>query len=395
MTETPSAPDAPREVTVLMPCLDEAETVGDCVRQALAAFERDGLDGEVLVADNGSTDRSVERARAAGARVIHVDERGYGSALMQGIEAARGRYVVMADSDGTYDFSETGRFVEKLEEGHDLVMGCRLPTGGGRIEPGAMPWTHRWIGNPLLSGIGRLFFHCPVTDFHCGMRGMRRDAIRSLNLHTTGMEFASEMVIRATLADLRIAEVPITLHCDPRTREPHLRTWHDGWRHLRFMLMCSPNWLFLIPGGTMLFLGLLGFALLLPGPLRLGGVALDFNTLLLCSLLCLVGFQSISFGILARTFAMTTGILPKDEFFRRWTSILKLEAGLLAGVGVAFAGLVLFLVVLFHWLSVGLGNLPFERGLRFVIPSVTLIAMGIQVVFFSFFLSLLGLRYHR
>ncbi|MCX7012910.1 MAG: glycosyltransferase family 2 protein [Candidatus Sumerlaeota bacterium] len=379
------------ELTLLMPCYNEAATLETCIRKAQGALERLGIAGEVLIADNGSDDGSPAIARRLGARVAPVERRGYGSALLGGIEAARGRYIVMADSDASYDWSRIDPFVERLRQGYDLVMGCRLPKGQGRIVPGAMPWSHRWIGNPALSALGRLFFHCPVTDFHCGMRGFRKDSIERLRLQTTGMEFASEMVIKATLLGLKITEAPITLYPDGRGRPPHLRTWRDGWRHLRFMLLFSPRWLFLVPGLALMALSALGFALILPRPMSVGEVTLDVNTLVVCSLLFLIGFQLVSFAVLARVFATAEGLLPGDPRLAKALRIFSLETGVLVGFGAMLLGAGLFVAAVAYWGRHGFGALPYQTSLRLIIPSTTLLALGVQIVFLSFFLSVLGI----
>lgn len=379
------------EVSIVMPCLNEEETIGTCIKKAITALEKLHINGEVIVADNGSTDRSVEIAENLGARVVFQPERGYGNAYMKGIEEARGKYIIIGDADDSYDFSNILPFIEKLRDGFDLIMGCRLPSGGGTIVPGAMPWKHRWLGNPVLSGIGRLLFGCPVSDFHCGMRGFTKDAYERMNLRTTGMEFASEMVINATLKGMRITEIPVTLHKDGRSRPPHLRSWRDGWRHLRFMLMYSPSWLFLIPGFTLFFVGLLGFGVLLPGPLRFSSIVLDTNTLLTSSLACLIGFQLVCFATFAKTFAVTEGFLPEDPKLKRLFSIITLEVGLAIGLGMVLIGLGLFVAALIYWAKRGFGELDYSTGLRLVIPSVTLLALGVQILAASFFMSILGL----
>lgn len=385
------AADRP-ELTVVMPCLDEAETLETCIRKAQAAIAEHGLRAEIVVADNGSTDGSQAIAERCGARVVPVAERGYGAALQGGIAAARGEFIIMADADDSYDFGAIYPFVEKLREGHDLVMGCRLPAGGGTIEPGAMPPLHRWLGNPVLSWIGRLFFKCPVTDFHCGLRGFRRDAAERMGLQTTGMEFASEMVIKATLHKMRIANIPITLHPDGRTRPPHLRSWRDGWRHLRFMLLYSPRWLFLIPGVVLLLLGLVGGAILMGGPIQVGGVRFDTNTLLVSCMSVLLGFALVSFAVFAKVFAITEGLLPEDRRMSWLFERVTLEAGVGLGAGVACIGLSVLVAAVVLWGREGFGDLSTAASLRIVAPAVTLITLGANAVFASFFLSILGLK---
>ena len=281
------------KLSVVMPCLNEAETLASCIRKAQQSLTDLAIQGEVLIADNGSSDGSQELARSLGARVVDIAQKGYGHALRGGIEAAAGKFIIMADSDDSYDFSKLRPFVEKLQAGHDLVMGCRMPWGGGTVLPGAMPWKHRWIGNPVLSFIGRLFFKCPVTDFHCGLRGFTKTAYLKMDLRTTGMELASEMVIKATLQNMKITEVPITLHPDGRSRPPHLRSWRDGWRHLRFMMLFSPRWLFLIPGISLGAVGGLFLSLLAFQPLSLGPVVLDINSMLVAAMIsrsCAYGY---------------------------------------------------------------------------------------------------------
>jgi len=378
-----------------MPCLNEAETLETCIRKAQGALARLGIDGEVLIADNGSTDGSIEIARKLGARVVSIPERGYGSALGGGIAAARGRFVIMGDADDSYDWGGIEPFVARLRDGAQLVMGCRLPAGGGTIKPHAMPFSHRWLGNPVLSTLGRLLFGCPVTDFHCGMRGFDAAAIATLNLRTTGMEFASEMVIRATLGRLRIAQVPITLYPDGRSRPPHLRTWRDGWRHLRFMLLYSPNWLFWVPGHLLLWLGLIGFALVLPGPFHVGRIALDANTLLVSAICCIIGLQWIAFALAARLFASEEGLLPEDVFVKRLYGLFTLERGIILGLLFGLGGLALLGVALLYWARLDFGSIPYPIGLRLVIPAVTLLAFGAQFILSSFFLSLLVLKRAR
>jgi glycosyltransferase involved in cell wall biosynthesis len=381
----------PPALTVLMPCLNEAETVAACVRKARAALDGMGIRGEVLVADNGSTDGSAEIALREGARVVRVAEKGYGSALRGGIEGARGRWIVMGDADDSYDFSNLAPFVERLQGGSELVMGCRLPAGGGRVLPGAMPWKHRWIGNPVLSFLGRLFFRTQVRDFHCGLRAFSREAIRRVDLRTTGMEFASEMVIKATLAGLRISEVPVTLHPDGRSRAPHLRSWRDGWRHLRFMLLFSPRWLFLFPGAFLALFGLLVGGRLTAGPIVFGTLGFDTNTLLASSMATIVGLQICFFGLFTRIFAIQAGFLPDAGVFLKLERLFSLERGVVAGLFLLCAGVVLFGRALFVWAGAGFGHLSYPDSLRMVIPAVTMITVGVQIVFSSFFLSVLSL----
>lgn len=374
-----------------MPCLNEAETLGNCILKAQKSIELLKLDGEIIVADNGSTDGSIEIATNLGARVVQVDEKGYGNALRGGIEASAGKWIVIADADDSYDFSRITPFIEKLQDGYELVMGCRLPQGGGKIEKGAMPWKHRWIGNPVLSGIGRLFFASRVTDFHCGMRAFTRDAYQQIALRTTGMEFASEMVIKATLQGMRIGEVPITLYKDGRSRPPHLRSWRDGWRHLRFMLLYSPTWLFLVPGIFLLLVGVACGVRLLFGPWIVGPFGFDINSLLICSMCQVVGLQVTMFGVFTRTFAIAEGLLPPSAFWIKLATRFTLEKGIMLGMLVLVMGLILLIRSILFWKAANFGVIPFSQGLRQVIPAVTLTTIGVQVVFSSFFLSILGL----
>jgi hypothetical protein len=384
--------DEALELTILLPCLNEAETLAGCVEEALRALRDHGFRGEVVVADNGSTDGSQAIATRLGARVVPVAEKGYGNALRGGIAAARGRYVLMGDSDGSYDFSHADRFVAKLREGCDLVMGNRFLGG---IQPGAMPWKNRYIGNPILSGFGRLFFRCPAGDFHCGLRAFSKEAYERLDLRTTGMEFASEMVIKATLFRLRIAEIPTTLRRDGRNRPPHLRPWRDGWRHLRFMLWFSPRWLFLQPGLALMALGLLSGALLVRGPLALGSVTLDVHTLLFAAIAVLIGFQSVTFSVLSKAFAIQSGVLPPDPRFRRWFDWLNLEKGLVLGGLVGATGLALSVRAVGLWGHHSFGPLAPGELLRWVIPGGVLLALGCQIVLASFLLSILGMSLKR
>jgi glycosyltransferase involved in cell wall biosynthesis len=375
-----------------MPCLNEAKTLPLCIGKALRAIEEQNVTAEIVVADNGSTDGSIEIAERLGARVVPVSERGYGAALLAGIEASRGMFVIMADADDSYDFGAIAPFLARLRAGDDLVMGCRLPAGGGTIMPGAMPWKHRWLGNPVLSAIGRRLFRSPVTDFHCGMRAFRRDFVLSLDLRTTGMEFASEMVIKATLSGGRIAEVPITLYPDGRGRPPHLRSWRDGWRHLRFMLLMSPRWLFLVPGFAMFFLGGLVCVVLLPGPFFVGRTGLDTSTMLVGAMTLILGFQVIIYALFSRIFAVTIGLLKPDRRMEQAYKYITLETGIVAGATSAIGGLALLAWATLMWARQGFGPLDYSRSQRIVIPAVTAIILGMQIIFSSFFLSVLGLR---
>ena len=376
-------------VSILIPCLNEAETLPACIREARAAIAAAGLAGEVLVADNGSTDGSQAVAAAGGARVIHVASRGYGNALAGGIAAARGRFVLIGDADGSYDFSALPDFLATLTAGADLVMGCRLPSGGGRILPGAMPWKHRWIGNPILTAVGRLFFTAPVHDFHCGLRAFRREAIVGLGLQCPGMEFASEMVVRATFARLTLAEVPVTLRPDRRSRPPHLRSWRDGWRHLRFMLLFSPRWLYLVPGLTLAAISLAVFLRLMIGPVRIGSITFDVSTLILASAGLVVGVQTVLLGMLAKAFAVHQGIAPPTPLLTRLQRLRPIELGIVSGGLLVLLGLAHVLLAVVRWGEADFGELPYPQGVRVVVPAVTLAALGIQLAFSGFALAIL------
>ena len=379
------------EVTILMPCLNEAETLADCIAAAQRGLSNAGVEGEILIADNGSTDGSQDLARKLGARVVDVPEKGYGNALRHGMEAAHGRFLIMGDSDRSYDFAEIKPFVEKLRAGADLVMGCRMPAGGGKIIPGAMPWKHRWIGNPALTFIGRLLFRCPAHDFHCGLRALTKEAFHKMDLRTTGMEFASEMVIKASLRGLRIEEVPITLHKDGRSRPPHLRSWRDGWRHLRFMLLFSPRWLLLYPGLAMLLAGTGFFTRLMVGPIVISGVNFDLNTLELASLLIQFGYQMVLLAGFVRIFAYTRGFLPPNHILSRAFSFFTLEKGLLSGLAILLAGFGLISLTLLDWATAGFGNLDPLANTRHVIAGRTLVSLGLQTLIFSLVFSYLGI----
>jgi glycosyltransferase involved in cell wall biosynthesis len=379
---------SPVEVSIVMPCLNEAETLAACIQKAQSAIEKDGLSAEIIVADNGSTDGSQAIAKELGARLIPVARKGYGSALIGGIEAARGEFVIMGDADDSYDFTAIAPLIARLHDGCDLVVGNRFLGG---IEPGAMPWTHRWIGNPVLTFISRVFFHTPVGDAHCGLRGFRKDAYERMKLRATGMEFASEMVIKASLKGMRIAEVPVALRPDGRSRPPHLRTWRDGWRHLRFMLLFSPRWLFLYPGLALFAVGVLLSALLLPGPLLLAGVRLDVHTLLVAGFLALIGYQLVLFAVFTKIFAVRTGFHPPHPMLEAMFRYVTLEVGLIAGALMVVTGLVALVLAVASWGSVGFGNLDTSVTMREVIPAVVLLALGTQTVFASFFISILSI----
>jgi glycosyltransferase involved in cell wall biosynthesis len=374
------------EVSIVMPCLNEAETLARCIQAAQRALEKGGFAGEVIVADNGSTDGSVVIARELGARVVEVTRRGYGNALIGGIKAAEGEFVVMGDADASYDFGAIGPFLERLRAGDDLVVGNRF---AGGIEPGAMPWSHRWLGNPVLTRLSGLFFHTPVGDMHCGLRAFRKDAFERMHLRAAGMEFASEMVIKASLKGMRISEVPVVLRPDGRSRPPHLRTWRDGWRHLRFMLLFSPRWLFLYPGLGVFALGVLLSVALLPGPLRLGLVRLDIHTLLVAGFLSLLGYQLVLFAVFTKIFAIREGFHPPHPTLEWLLRRITLEVGLLAGAGMSLVGFVALVGAVISWQAVGFGNLDPSLTMREVIPAVVLLALGTQTVFASFFISIL------
>jgi hypothetical protein len=375
-----------------MPCLNEAETVGICIEKANSWMQQAGVNGEVIIADNGSSDASQALARAAGARVVHVEEEGYGSALMGGIAAARSKYVIMGDADDSYDFSQLTPFLVKLRQGYDLVQGCRLPAGGGTVSRGAMPLSHRWLGNPMFSFLARHWFRAPVHDIYCGMRGFTKSLFQRLDQRCTGMEFATEMIIRASLNKERIAEVPITLYPDGRkTRAPHLKTVRDGWRTLRLFLICSPRWLFLMPGLALMVLGGIGYAIALPG-VTLNGVTFDAHTLLFASLAVLCGYQAVVFAVLTKMFAVTEGLLPPDPRLEKAFQYITLETGLAAGAIALVAGFTLLFAAVLIWKAHGWGRLDYSQVMRVVIPGATLTALGFQTVLCSFFMSILGMK---
>jgi glycosyltransferase involved in cell wall biosynthesis len=375
------------ELSIVMPCLNEAETIEVCIKKANKWLQENGVAGEVVIGDNGSTDGSQQMAINLGARVIDVPQKGYGAALMGAIEASNSKYVVMADSDDSYDFSNLSPFIESLRKGNDLVMGNRFKGG---IMPGAMPFLHRYLGNPVLSFVGRLFFNCPVGDFHCGLRGFRQDIVSLLDLKTTGMEFASEMVVKATINNLKIDEVPTTLSKDGRSRPPHLRTWRDGWRHLRFLLIYSPRWLFVYPGLLLMLIGLILMLLIIPGPMGIfQQVYFDTNTLLYAGAFVIVGYQAISFGVFTRTYAVQAGFLPKKDSLTRAFDVITVESGLIAGVLIFLIGIAGTFYSLYIWEESNFGQLDYPKILRIVIPSVVGIIIGLQTVLSSFFLGVL------
>ena len=377
------------ELTVVIPCLNEAETVATCVLKAVEFIEKNGLDGEVVVADNGSTDGSRQLAVEAGARVVPIGERGYGNALIGGIQAANGEYVIMGDADDSYDFTNLMPFVLELRKGADLVMGNRF---SGGIEPGAMPSLHRYLGNPVLSFIGRLFFRSRIGDFHCGLRGFRRDSVLGLHLQAAGMEFASEMVVKATLARQKIAEVPTTLAVDGRSRPPHLRTWRDGWRHLRFLLLFSPRWLFFVPGSVLCLLGLVIGALTSTGPITIGDVTFGVDTLVVAAGMVIIGFQSVLFWLFTRVYARSEGFLPESPRATRVLALLTLERVLVLGGVIGLAGLAGLVFSLTEWQAAGFGRLNYEHALRVMVPSVTALTLSFQAVLGCFFLSILDIK---
>ena len=380
------------EVSIVMPCLNEAETLATCIEKAAKALASNSIAGEIIVADNGSTDGSQAIATRLGSRLVNVGERGYGHALMGGIAVARGEYIIMGDADDSYDFNEIPSFVAKLQQGFDLVQGCRLPSGGGIIKPGAMPFLHRVWGNPMFSFLARKWFKSPLHDAYCGLRGFRKDIFYVLDQRCTGMEFATEMIIKASLSGAKIAEVPITLHPDGRrTRSPHLRTFRDGWRTIRLFLIYSPRWLFLIPGILLICLGLFGYAIALPG-FTMNGVTFDAHTLLFASLAILCGYQSVLFAIFTKTFAISEGLLPEDRRMNRFFEVVNLERGLIISSTALCIGLVLLVTAVAQWRMTGFGSLDYARTMRLVIPGATLTALGFQTILSSFFVSILGMR---
>lgn len=372
------------ELTIVMPCLNEAETLAACIHKAMSFLKSHQIEGEVLIADNGSSDGSQEIAEKLGAKVIQVKEKGYGAALSGGIKAAQGRYVIMGDSDDSYDFSNLMPFIEKLREGHDLVLGNRFRGG---IQKGAMPFLHRYLGNPVLSRIGKIFFGSPVGDFHCGLRGFSKSAIESLNLVTRGMEFASEMIVKATLNDLKITEVPTTLSPDGRSRPPHLRTWRDGWRHLKFLLLYCPRWLFLYPGSILALWGAIFYALIMTGPLQIGKVNFDIHTLIYAASALVVGYQTMIYAIFAESIGIQRGILPPNKNNRKILNLMTVEMAAIVGGSLILFGLALGLFSIHAWQKLGFGSLEKASQLRCVITSCLALTLGTQTIFSGFFVN--------
>jgi len=386
----PSGPaQLPIELSIIMPCLNEAETLATCIGKAKQYLERSGVAGEIVVGDNGSTDGSQDIALRNGARVFKIPLKGYGAALYGASLAARGRYIVMADSDDSYDFSNLDPFLNQLRQGYDLVMGNRFKGG---IRPEAMPWKNRYIGNPILSAIGKVFFRCPASDFHCGIRGYSKDAFMRMDLHTTGMEFASEMVIKATMMRMKICEVPTVLSPDGRSRPPHLLPWRDGWRHLRFMLLFSPNWLFLYPGLLLMLVGLAGTIFLSLGQVRIQHVHFSIDTLIYCAFIIITGFQSVLFAVLSRVYAIQERLYPAGRLYNRLFRHINLERGLVGGILVVLGGLASAVYAVLEWRRNGFGPLNIEHTSRIVIPSGLAITLGMEAILFSFFLSTLGMN---
>ena len=382
----------PVDLTILMPCLNEAETLARCIEKAKLGLQRAGVRGEIVIADNGSTDGSQAIAEKAGVRLVPVKEKGYGNALRGGIAAARGRWIIMGDADDSYDFQEVPKFVEQLKAGYELVQGCRLPSGGGRVLPGAMPFLHRWWGNPMFSIMVRWWFHAPIHDVYCGLRGFTKELYLRLDQRCTGMEFATEMIIKASLFRAKIAEVPITLHPDGRkAHAPHLKTFRDGWRTLRFFLIFSPRWLFLLPGFAMVLLGLVAYALALPAS-TIKGITFDAHTLLFGSIFMICGYQSILFAIFTKTFAVNEGLMPADKQFNAFYRVANLERGLMVALVGLVIGVGLLVAAVNEWRLAHFGHLDYAHTMRLVVPGVTLTALAFQTMLSSFFVSILGMQ---
>lgn len=380
------------EASVVIPCLNEKDTIEICVTKALKSMRDGGISGEVIVADNGSSDGSQKIAMDAGARIVAVPDKGYGNALMAGIAAAEGKFIIMGDADDSYDFAEVPRFVEKLREGNDLVMGCRLPSGNGKIMPGAMPISHRLIGNPMFSWLAKQMFQAPIHDVYCGLRGFTKTGQARLGQRCTGMEFATEMVIKASLLKIKMAEIPITLHRDGRkSHAPHLKTFRDGWRTLRFFMLFSPKWLFLMPGAALMALGVIGYALAMPG-IKFFGATLDVHTLLFSSFFFLIGYQALLFSAFAKVFAIGEGFHPTSERIERFFAVMTLEKFLLLSMGLFASGLFLLGLSVYKWWIAGFGAMDYPQTMRIVIPGVTLATLGFQSFFSSCFISILGMK---
>jgi glycosyltransferase involved in cell wall biosynthesis len=386
-----SEPTTPFELSVVIPCLNEADTVGTCVAKAVRIMKERGIAGEVVVSDNGSTDGSIEIAQKEGARVVHASRKGYGSALMNGFSLAHGKFLIMADADDSYDFLDIPKFLEKLREGYELVQGCRLPAGGGTVMPDAMPFLHRWLGNPMLTFLAKRMFKAPIHDVYCGYRGLTRNLYDRLEQQCTGMEFATEMIVKSSLFHARMTEVPITLHPDGRkTHGPHLRTFRDGWRTLRFFMLYSPRWLYLVPGALLILAGIIGYGLALPN-VTIKGATLDAHSLLVSSLFILLGYQAVLFAMMTKVFAIRARLLPEDERVNRFFKIFTLETGLVAGVCAFLGGVAFLAIAVFKWWGVGFGALDYSQTMRWVIPGTTLSALGFQTILCSFFISILGM----
>lgn len=377
------------ELSIVMPCLNEAETLAICIEKAQSFFQRENVNGEVIIADNGSTDGSQEIAKNLNAIVVNVPQKGYGSALRGGIEAAKGKYVIMGDADDSYDFTNLLPYLTKLREGYDLVMGNRFKGG---VKKGAMPFLHKYLGNPVLSFIGRLFFKTDIGDFHCGLRGFSKEAYGKMDLQTTGMEFASEMIVKSSLKNLKIAEVPTILSPDGRTRPPHLNTWRDGWRHLRFLVLYSPNWLFFIPGMILMIFGILSSVALVNGSVSIANVNFGVHTLIYTSGCILIGFQFILFYGLTKVFTVNNGLLPKSKKYDRIFDFIQLEKGLIGGLFLVLAGIALSILAYSDWQALNFGDINNTHILRIVIPAITLMLLGVQIILFSLFFSILNLK---
>ena len=377
------------ELTIVMPCLNEAETLATCIKKAQSFFVKEQVNGEIVIADNGSTDGSQKIAEDLNARVVSIPEKGYGSALKGGIHAAKGKYVIMGDADDSYDFNNLLPYLTKLREGNDLVMGNRFKGG---IKKGAMPFLHKYLGNPVLSFIGRLFYNIKIGDFHCGLRGFSKEAFIKMKLKTTGMEFASEMIVKASLINLTIAEVPTILSKDGRTRPPHLNTWEDGWRHLRFLLLYSPKWLFFYPGLLLMLLGIITSSALIYSPITIGNITFDIHTLLFTTVSVLIGFQFILFYGLTKVYTVENDLLPKSKNYDRQFKFINLEKGLIAGAVLILIGLTLSIIASTNWYELSFGDITNSNTLRLVIPAITSMFLGVQIILFSLFFSILGLK---